>query len=72
MQRDRSGRSEPIRSDRLRDADGVRASGIDHAVEDSDADGGFGLRAGQLPDIQMVAEHALVTCMAVSALDLVP
>jgi hypothetical protein len=72
VQRDRSGHSGPIRSDWLRDADRVRASGIDHAVEDSYADGGFGLRAGQLPDMQMGAEHALVACMAVSALDLVP
>jgi hypothetical protein len=62
VQRDRSGRSGPIRSDPLRDADGVRASGIDHAVEDSDADGCFGLLAGQLSGMQVVTEDALVAC----------
>ena len=54
-------RSGPIRSDRLRDADGIRASCIDHAVEDSDADGSFGLLTGQLAGMEMVAEGAFVS-----------
>ena len=45
VQRAQCGRRGPIRSDRLRDADGIRASGIDHAVEDGDADGSLGLLA---------------------------
>jgi sulfatase modifying factor 1 len=45
VQRAQCRRSGPIRSDRLRDADGIRASGIDHAVEDGDADGSLGLLA---------------------------
>ena len=65
VQRDRSGRSEPIRFDRLRDADGVGASGIDHAVEDSDADGCFDLLARQLSGMQVVTEDALVACHSV-------
>src|SRR3954469_8390484 len=62
VQRDQRGRSGPIRSGRLCDADGIRASGIDHAVEDSDADGCFGLLAGQLSGMQVVTEDALVAC----------
>jgi hypothetical protein len=60
VQRDQRGRSGPIRSGRLRDTGGVRASGIDHAVEDGDANGGLDLLAGQLSGIQAVAEDALV------------
>jgi hypothetical protein len=38
------------------------ASGIDHAVEDGDADGCLGLLAGQFGGRQGVAEDALVAC----------
>ena len=51
--------SGPIRSGRLCDADGFRASRINHAVEDSDADGCFGLLAGQLSGMQVVARIRL-------------
>jgi hypothetical protein len=57
----RCGRSGPIRPDRLRNGDGVRASGINHAVEDSDADGSLGLLIGQLARMEVVAEDALVS-----------
>src|SRR5688572_19676317 len=57
----RFGRSGPIRPDRLRNADGVRASGINHAVEDSDADASLGLLTGQLARMEVVAEDALVS-----------
>jgi hypothetical protein len=40
VQRAQCGRRGPIRSGQLGDADGVQASGIDHSVEDSNADGG--------------------------------
>ena len=44
-----------------RDADGARASRPDHAIEDSDPDGGLGLLTGQLAGMQVVAEDALRT-----------
>jgi len=55
VQRDQRGRSELIRDLQLRDANGVQASHIDHAVEDSDADGGLGLLTGQLAGMQVIA-----------------
>ena len=36
--------------------------GIDHAVEDGNAEGGLGLLAGQLAGMQVVTEDALVAC----------
>jgi hypothetical protein len=54
VQRSQCGRSEPIRAPGSRDADGVRASGLDHAVEDSDTDGSFGLLTGQLAGMEVV------------------
>lgn len=62
VQRDRPGRSRPIRSGQLCDADGLRASRIHHAVEDGDADGSLGLLAGQLSGMQVVTEDTLVAC----------
>jgi hypothetical protein len=56
------GRRGPIRSGQLGNADEVRASGLDHSVEDSNADGSLGLLAGQLSGMQMVIEDALVAC----------
>jgi hypothetical protein len=53
VQRDRAGRRRRIHSGRLCDADGGRASGIDHAVEDSDADDSLGLLTGQLSSMQV-------------------
>jgi hypothetical protein len=47
VQRVQDGRNRPIHSGQLGDADGVRASDIDHAVEDSDAGGSLSLLAGQ-------------------------
>jgi hypothetical protein len=41
---------------------GVRASGIDHAVEDSNADGSLGLLTKQLSGMQVVTEDTLVAC----------
>jgi hypothetical protein len=61
VQRAQRGRSGPIRSGRLCDADGLRASGLDHAVEDGDADGSLGLLTGQLAGLEVVAEDALVS-----------
>jgi hypothetical protein len=61
VRRDQRGRSGPIRPPTLRDADGVRASGIDHAVQDDDTDGGFGVLTGQLAGMETVAEDALVS-----------
>jgi hypothetical protein len=43
VQRDQPGRSRPILPLWLCDADGVRVSDIDRAVEDNNADGGLGL-----------------------------
>jgi hypothetical protein len=37
-------------------------SGIDHAVQDSDIDGGLGPLTGQLAGMQVVAEDVLVLC----------
>src|SRR5687768_12641768 len=59
VQRAQRRRSGPIRSGRLCDADGLRASRIDHAVEDGDADGSLGLLTGQLAGMEVVAEDAL-------------
>jgi len=50
----------PTRPPELRDADGIWASGIDHAVEDSDTDGSLGLLAGQLSGMPVVTEDTLV------------
>jgi hypothetical protein len=61
VQRAQRGRSGPIRSGRLCDADGIRASCIHHAVEDGDADGSLGLLARQLSGMEVVAEDALVS-----------
>jgi hypothetical protein len=72
VQRDRSGPSEPIRSDRLRGADGVQASGIDLRLRTVPPMAASACGPGSFRDMQMVAEHALAACMAVSALDLVP
>jgi hypothetical protein len=41
--------------------DAVPASGIDHAVQDSDTDGGLGLLTGKLAGMEMVAEDALIS-----------
>lgn len=62
VQRSQCGRRGSIRSGQLGDADGVRASGLNHSVEDSNADGSLGLLAGQLSGMQVVIEDALVTC----------
>jgi hypothetical protein len=53
VQQDRPGRRGRIHSGRLCDADEGRASGIDHAVEDSDADDSLGLLTGQLSSMQV-------------------
>jgi hypothetical protein len=62
VQRAQRGRSAPIRSGRLCDADRIRASRIHHAVEDGDANGSLGLLARQLSGLEVVAEDALVAC----------
>jgi hypothetical protein len=45
-----------------RAAAGFRTSDLNHAVENSDADGSLDLLAGQLAGVQVVAENALVPC----------
>ena len=62
VQQSQCGRRGPIRSGQLGNADEVRASGLDHSVEDSNADGSLGLLAGQLSGMQVVTEDALVAC----------
>jgi hypothetical protein len=56
VQRDQHRHSGPIRSIRLCDANGIGASGIDHAVQDSDTDGSFGLLTGQLASMEVGVE----------------
>jgi hypothetical protein len=62
VQQSQCGRRGPIRSGQLGKADEVRASGLDHSVEDRNADGSLGLLAGQLSGMQVVIEDALVAC----------
>jgi hypothetical protein len=52
--------SEPTRAPGSRDANGTRASSIDHAVEDSDAEGSLSQLTGQLAGMEVVPEDALV------------
>src|SRR3954468_22557571 len=60
VQRDGCGRKCPIRDLWLRDANGVRASGLDHAVEDGHPKGGLGLLTGQLTSMEAAAEDTLI------------
>ena len=62
VQQSQCGRRKLIRSGQLGNADEVRASGLDHSVEDRNADGSLGLLAGQLSGMQVVTEDTLVAC----------
>jgi hypothetical protein len=51
-------RTEPVQCLCLSDADGLRASKLEHAVQSVDADGDLGRAAGFSPRAQPVADHA--------------